>query len=317
MGFFNIFSSKKDKDNLDKSLDKTRGSFVSKISKAIVGKDTIDEEVLDKLEETFIAADIGIETTIKIIDKLEQRVKRDKYINSKDLDRILKEEVSELLNYNSEDIPLIPQTNGFPYVILVVGVNGVGKTTSIGKLAYFFKKNNKSVLLGAADTFRAGAVDQIKFWGEKIGVPVVNHGMNTDPASVAYDTVKRAVNENYDIVIIDTAGRLHNKVGLMNELGKIQRIIQKIIPEAPHDVLLVLDGTTGQNAFVQVKEFKEVTNVTGFIITKLDGTAKGGIVIGISSEFGIPVKYIGLGEKPEDIQVFNKKNFVDSLFNIE
>ena len=316
MGFFNIFSSKKDKENLDKGLDKTRGSFMSKISKAIVGKDTIDEEVLDKLEENLIAADIGIETTVKIIDKLEKRVKIDKYLNSKDLDRILKEEVSKLLNYNSEDIPLIPETNGFPYVILVVGVNGVGKTTSIAKLAHFLKKHNKSVLLGAADTFRAAAVDQIKFWGDKIEVPVVSHGMNTDPASVAYDTVKRAVNENYDVVIIDTAGRLHNKVGLMNELGKIQRTIQKFIPEAPHDVFLILDGTTGQNAFIQVKEFKEVTNVTGLIITKLDGTAKGGIIIGISSEFDIPVKYIGLGEKPEDIQVFNKKNFIDSLFNI-
>lgn len=314
MGFFDIFSSKKDKENLNKSLDKTRDSFMSKISKAIVGKDTIDEEVLDTLEENLIAADVGVETTIKIIEKLEQRVKKERYINANDLDKILKEEILNLLNNNSEDQPLIPDTGKFPYVILVVGVNGVGKTTTIGKLANFFKQNNKSVILGAADTFRAAAVDQIKLWGERINVPVISHGMNTDPASVAFDTVKQAVDQKHDIVIIDTAGRLHNKVGLMNELGKIKRIIQKFIPEAPHDVMLVLDGTTGQNAFIQVKEFKEVTDVSCLAITKLDGTSKGGVIIGISSEFNIPVKYIGLGEKAEDIQIFDKKNFIDSLF---
>ncbi|MCP3660574.1 MAG: signal recognition particle-docking protein FtsY [Bacteroidetes bacterium] len=316
MGFFNIFSSKKkDKEDLNKSLNKTKESFISKFSKAVVGKDTIDEEVLDNIEESLISADIGIETTIKIINRLEERVRKDKYLNSSDLNKILKEEISQLLDISNSKQNIIPETGKYPYVMLVVGVNGVGKTTTIGKLATLFKKHGKSVILGAADTFRAAAVDQIELWGKRVDVPVISHGMNTDPASVAYDAVKKAVDENYDAVIIDTAGRLHNKVGLMNELGKIKRIIQKFIPEAPHDILLVLDGSTGQNAFIQVKEFKKVTDVSAIAVTKLDGTAKGGIIIGICSEFNIPIKYIGLGEKPEDLQIFNTTNFIETLFD--
>ncbi len=315
MGFFDFFSSKKDKQSLDKGIEKTKTSLFSKIGKAIVGKDTVDEEILDELEATLIAADVGIDTTIKIIENIESRVARDKYVNTNDLNKILRDEIQHILSKKNESTELIPNTNGLPYVMLVVGVNGVGKTTTIGKLAHMFKKHGKKVILGAADTFRAAAVDQIELWGDRVGVPVVSHGMEADPASVAFDAVKQAVNDKADIVIIDTAGRLHNKVGLMNELAKVKRVIQKFIPEAPHDIMLVLDGSTGQNAFLQTQEFTNATDVTCLSITKLDGTAKGGVVIGISAKFDIPIKYIGLGEGINDIQVFNKKDFVDSLFS--
>jgi len=315
MVFKGLFS-KKQKDTLDEGLKKTKESFFTKLGKAIAGKATVDDEVLDNLEEVLITSDVGVETTVKIIDRIEARVASDKYLNTEELDRILKEEIAALLSENNnEDFDGFQIPEGMkPYIILVVGVNGVGKTTTIGKLASRFKEEGLSVILGAADTFRAAAVDQLKRWGERVGVPVVSHGMNTDPASVAFDAVKQAVETNTDVVIIDTAGRLHTKVNLMNELSKIRRVIQKFIDEAPHDVLLILDGSTGQNAVIQAREFTKATEVTSIAVTKLDGTAKGGVVIGISDEFKIPVKYIGVGEKMEDLQVFDKTEFVDSLF---
>ena len=320
MALFGGLFSKEKKETLDKGLEKSKTGFFSKMSKALVGKDTVDEEVLDELEGVLVNSDVGVNTMIKIIDRIEARVKRDKYVSTGELDKILREEIAGLLSENDSaqttthaDDFNIPSDH-HPHVILVVGVNGVGKTTTIGKLAHQFKKQGKSVLLGAADTFRAAAVDQLILWGERVDVPVVSHGMNTDPASVAYDAVKQGVDQQVDLVIIDTAGRLHTKVNLMNELGKIKRVIQKFVPEAPHEILLVLDGSTGQNAFHQAQEFTRVTDVTALAITKLDGSAKGGVVIGISDQFQIPVKYIGVGEKMEDLQVFNKMEFVDSLF---
>lgn len=319
MGLFGFFSKEK-KESLDKGLEKTNESFFSKMGKAIAGKSTVDDEVLDELEGILATSDVGVDTIIKIIDRIEDRVARDKYLSTAELDKILREEIAALLTENDgpaanrhADDFYIPESHK-PHVILVVGVNGVGKTTTIGKLAAQFKKQGKKVVLGAADTFRAAAVDQIKLWGERVGVPVVSHGMNTDPASVAFDAVKQGVEQNADLVIVDTAGRLHTKVNLMNELSKIRRVMQKVIPDVPHEVLLVLDGSTGQNAFIQAKEFTRVTEVTALAITKLDGTAKGGVVIGISDQFKIPVKYIGVGEKIDDLQVFNKMEFVDSLF---
>ncbi|WKN31896.1 signal recognition particle-docking protein FtsY [Porifericola rhodea] len=319
MALFGFFSKDK-KESLDKGLEKSKDSFFSKMGKAIAGKATVDDEVLDELEGILATSDVGVDTIIKIIDRIEARVARDKYLSTSELDKILREEIAGLLAENEDqaaDVDAddfhVPNTHK-PHVILVVGVNGVGKTTTIGKLAYQFKKRGHSVLLGAADTFRAAAVDQIKLWGERVGVPVVSHGMNTDPASVAFDTAKQGKEMGADVVIIDTAGRLHNKVNLMNELSKIKRVVQKFIPEAPHEVLLVLDGSTGQNAFLQAKEFTRATEVSALAITKLDGTAKGGVVIGISDQFNIPVKYIGVGEQMDDLQVFNKMEFVDSLF---
>jgi fused signal recognition particle receptor len=314
---FGLFSKEK-KESLEKGLEKTKDSFFSKLGKAIVGKSAVDEDVLDNLEEVLVSSDVGVETTLKIIERIQQRVARDKYTNTGELNRILKEEIAALLSSPSSssvpgdfDVPADKK----PYVIMVVGVNGVGKTTTIGKLAAQFKKNGKNVLLGAADTFRAAAVDQLKLWGQRVDVPVVAKGMNTDPSAVAYDAVKEGVNTNADVVIIDTAGRLHTKVNLMNELSKIKRVMQKVIADAPHEVLLVLDGSTGQNATIQAREFTRVTEVTALAITKLDGTAKGGVVIGISDEFKIPVKYIGVGEKMDDLQIFDPKEFVDSLFD--
>jgi fused signal recognition particle receptor len=310
------FLSKDKKASLDKGLEKSKESFFSKLGKAVVGKSKVDEDVLDELEEILITSDVGVDTTIKIIDRIEQRVAKDKYLGTDELDRILKEEIAGLLSENNtEDLQDFDVPPHKPHVIMVVGVNGVGKTTTIGKLAAQFKNKGKHVILGAADTFRAAAVDQLILWGDRVGVPVVSHGMNTDPASVAFDAVKVGVEQKADIVIIDTAGRLHTKVNLMNELSKIKRVMQKFIPEAPHEVLLVLDGSTGQNAFVQAREFTKATEVTALAITKLDGTAKGGVVIGISDQFKIPVKYIGVGEKVEDLQVFNKQAFVESLFS--
>jgi fused signal recognition particle receptor len=316
MALFGLFSKEK-KESLDKGLEKTKQSFFSKLSKAILGKSKVDADVLDELEEVLIGSDVGVDTTLKIIERIEQRVAKDSYLNASELDKILKEEIASLLAENTTDdykdfeLPV----NTVPYVIMVVGVNGVGKTTTIGKLAAQFNKRGKKVVLGAGDTFRAAAVDQLKLWGERTGVPVIAHGMNTDPASVAFDAVKQAVDMKADVVIIDTAGRLHTKINLMNELSKIKRVIQKFIPEAPHEVLLVLDGSTGQNALIQAKEFTKATDVTALAITKLDGTARGGVVIGISDQFKIPVKYIGVGEKIDDLQVFNKYEFVDSLFD--
>jgi fused signal recognition particle receptor len=315
MGIFNFFTKEK-KESLDKGLEKSKENFFSKLSKAVVGKSKVDEEVLDELEEILIGSDVGVDTTLKIVDRIEKRVATDKYLGTEELDRILREEVAKLLSENkSEDVDdfSIPTVEG-PYVIMVVGVNGVGKTTTIGKLAAQFHKKGKKVVLGAGDTFRAAAVEQLKLWGQRVGVPVISHGMNTDPSAVAFDAVKQAVEMKADVVIIDTAGRLHTKVNLMNELTKIKRVIQKFIPVAPHEVLLVLDGSTGQNAMIQAKEFTRATEVTALAITKLDGTAKGGVVIGISDQFKIPVKYIGVGEKIDDLQVFNKEEFVDSLF---
>ncbi len=313
--FGNLFSGEK-KESLNKGLEKSNENFFNKLGKALVGKATVDDDVLDTLEEILISSDVGVTTTLKIIERIQQRVARDKYLGTAELDRILREEIAELLAENNTidlqdfDIP----GNVKPYVIMVVGVNGVGKTTTIGKLSAQYKNKGKKVLLGAADTFRAAAVEQLKLWGERVGVPVVAHGMNTDPSAVAFDAVKEGVNQDADVIIIDTAGRLHTKVNLMAELSKIQRVMQKVVPEAPHEVLLVLDGSTGQNAAVQAREFTKATQVTALAITKLDGTAKGGVVIGISDEFKIPVKYIGVGEKVTDLQVFNKVEFVDSLF---
>jgi len=316
MSFFSGLFPKEKKESLDQGLQKTKESFFSKLGKAIAGKSTVDDEVLDNLEEILVSSDVGIQTTIKIIERIQARVARDKYLGTSELDKILKEEIANLLTENNSqdqsdfDVPAGVR----PYVLMVVGVNGVGKTTTIGKLSAQFKSKGKSVVLGAADTFRAAAVDQLKLWGERVGVPVISRGMNTDPSAVAYDAVKHGVDTGADIVIIDTAGRLHTKVNLMAELTKIKRVIQKVIPEAPHDVMLVLDGSTGQNAVIQAREFTKATEVTCLTITKLDGTAKGGVVIGISDEFKIPVRYIGVGEKVDDLQVFNKTEFVDSLF---
>jgi fused signal recognition particle receptor len=313
--FSNLFSKEK-KESLDKGLEKTKEGFFSKLGKALVGKSTVDDEVLDNLEEILVSSDVGVETTLKIIDRIQQRVARDKYLNTSELDKILRAEIAALLSENkTEDVQDFEIPSGTkPFVIMVVGVNGVGKTTTIGKLAAQLKKNNKSVILGAADTFRAAAVDQLKLWGERVGVPVVAKGMNTDPAAVAFETVKEGAEKNVDVIIVDTAGRLHTKINLMQELSKIKRVMQKVIPDAPQEVLLVLDGSTGQNAVIQAREFTKATDVTALAITKLDGTAKGGVVIGISDEFKIPVKYIGVGEKINDLQVFNKMEFVDSLF---
>lgn len=315
MGIFDLFSKQK-KETLDKGLEKTKESMFSKLSRIISGKSKVDDSVLDDLEEVLITSDVGVDTTLKIIERIEKRVAKDKYINADELNRILREEIAELLTENNTvdaDDFFIPNDEK-PYVIMVVGVNGVGKTTTIGKLANQFKKKGKSVYLGAADTFRAAAVEQLVIWGERVGVPVIKQAMGSDPASVAYDTLSSAKANNADVVIIDTAGRLHNKIGLMNELSKIKKVMDKIVPGAPHEVLLVLDGSTGQNAFEQAKQFTAATEVTALAITKLDGTAKGGVVIGISDQFKIPVKYIGLGEGIDDLQVFKRKDFVDSLF---
>ncbi len=319
MGFFDKLFGKKEKESLDQGLQKTKEGFLSKITKAIAGKSTIDDEVLDNLEEALVTADVGIETTLKIIDRVEKRVKQDKYVNSSELNTLLQDEIQQLLIESSElsykDFE-IPEGKK-PYVIMVVGVNGVGKTTTIGKLAHNYKKAGKEVVLGAADTFRAAAVDQLTIWSERVGVPIVKQAMGSDPSAVAFDTVKSAVSRNADVVIIDTAGRLHNKIHLMDELGKIKRVIQKVIPDAPHEVMLVLDGSTGQNALEQAKQFTATTDVTALSITKLDGTAKGGVVLAIADQFKIPVKYIGVGEKIDDLIIFDKKEFVDSLFKLE
>jgi fused signal recognition particle receptor len=315
MGIFGIFNKEK-KENLDQGLAKTRESVFSKITRAIAGKSKVDESVLDDLEEILITSDVGVETTIRIIERIENRVSRDKYVGSEELNRILKEEIMALLEENhsgdASDFDLSDMTG--PYVIMVVGVNGVGKTTTIGKLAWNFKKAGKSVLLGAADTFRAAAIDQLQIWADRVQVPIVRQKMGSDPASVAFDTLKSAKAAGTDVVIIDTAGRLHNKVNLMSELTKIRNVMQKVIPDAPHEVLLILDGSTGQNAFEQARQFVKATDVTALALTKLDGTAKGGVVIGISDQFKIPVKYIGIGEKLSDLQIFDRKEFVDSLF---
>ncbi|MDG4951086.1 signal recognition particle-docking protein FtsY [Weeksellaceae bacterium KMM 9724] len=318
MSWFKRVLGKEKKETLDKGLEKTNRSFLDKMSRAVVGKTKVDDEVLDELEEILITSDVGVETTIKIINRIEERVARDKYVNSSELDKILREEIMGLLsenessNFEGLSIPTLP--NGDPYVIMVVGVNGVGKTTTIGKLAYQLKSKGKKVVLGAGDTFRAAAVDQLQIWSDNTGVPIIKQAMGSDPASVAYDTVQSAKAQGADVVLLDTAGRLHNKINLMNELSKIKRVMQKVIPDAPHDVMLVLDGSTGQNAFEQAKQFTQATEVTSLAITKLDGTAKGGVVIGISDQFQIPVKYIGVGEGMDDLQVFNKAEFVDSFF---
>ena len=311
--FKNIFK-KEEKESLDKGLEKSSQGFFDKISRAVVGKSKVDDEVLDDLEDVLIASDVGVNTTVKIIERIEARVERDKYVNTAELDNILREEISGLLLENPHSQSKNIDETKKPYVIMVVGVNGVGKTTTIGKLAHQFKSQGLNVVLGAADTFRAAAVDQLGIWSERVGVPIVKQNMGSDPASVAFDTVQSAVAQNADVVIIDTAGRLHNKINLMNELSKIKRVMQKVLPEAPHEVLLVLDGSTGQNAFEQAKQFIAATEVTALAVTKLDGTAKGGVVIGISDQFQIPVKYIGVGEKMEDLQLFNGEEFVDSFF---
>ena len=316
MGIFSIFSKDK-KEKLDQSLEKTKTGLFSKITKAVAGKTTVDDSVLDDLEEILVTSDVGVATTLKIIKNIEARVAKDKYLGTSELNQILKEEIVLLLDkHENEDLLEFDfKKRDTPYVIMVVGVNGVGKTTTIGKLAFQFKKAGKKVILGAADTFRAAAVDQLIIWSERVGVPCVNQGMNSDPASVAYDTLKSAVSQEADVVIIDTAGRLHNKINLMNELTKIKRVMQKIIPDAPHEILLVLDASTGQNAAEQARQFTAATDVNALALTKLDGTAKGGVVIGISNEFQIPVKYIGIGEGIEDLQLFRKDEFVNSLFS--
>ena len=314
MSWYKKIFKKEEKESLDKGLEKSSQGFFDKISKAVVGKSTVDEEVLDDLEEVLIASDVGASTTIKIIERIEQRVARDKFVGTDELDQILREEITSLLLENPHAGTGNIDERKKPYVIMVVGVNGVGKTTTIGKLAHQFKSEGKSVVLGAADTFRAAAVDQLVIWSERVGVPIVKQNMGSDPASVAFDTVQSAVANKADVVIIDTAGRLHNKINLMNELTKIKKVMQKVIPEAPHEILLVLDGSTGQNAFEQAKHFTAATEVNALAVTKLDGTAKGGVVIGISDQFQIPVKYIGVGEKMTDLQVFNGAEFVDSFF---
>lgn len=316
MGLFGLFNKKK-KETLDKGLEKTKQSVFSKLARAVAGKSKVDDEVLDDLEEVLITSDVGVDTTLKVIKRIEERVSRDKYVSTSELNGILRDEIAQLLtetgasDTDSWDLP----TDHKPYVILVVGVNGVGKTTTIGKLAYQFKKAGKKVYLGAADTFRAAAVEQISIWGERVGVPVIKQQMGADPASVAFDTLQSAKANGADVVLIDTAGRLHNKVGLMNELKKIKEVMKKVLPEAPDDVMLVLDGSTGQNAFEQAKQFAAVTQISSLAITKLDGTAKGGVVIGISDQLQVPVRYIGLGEGMEDLQLFNKREFVNSLFD--
>lgn len=324
MGFFSKFFNKEKKETLDQGLEKTKQGFFDKLTRAVAGRDKVDEEVLDDLEEVLVTSDVGVDTTLRVIERIEARVARDKYVGTTELNNILRDEISQLLMENNTD-----DTEGFsipegfggegdakvPYVIMVVGVNGVGKTTTIGKLAYQFKESGLNVVLGAADTFRAAAVEQLVIWGERVGVPVVKQQMGSDPASVAYDTLQSAIAQGADVVLIDTAGRLHNKKGLMDELSKIKRVMQKLVPDAPHDVMLVLDGSTGQNAYEQAKQFTAATEVTSMSITKLDGTAKGGVVIGISDQFKIPVRYIGLGEKMTDLQPFNRREFVDSLFS--
>jgi fused signal recognition particle receptor len=319
MGLFskNKEDKRKKQEKLDEGLSKTKENIFKKLTRSVAGKSKVDDEVLDDLEEILVSSDVGIDTTIKIIERIEKRVAQDKYLNSSELNKILKEEIVTLLDENPANNFDTDYTtpDGLPYVILVVGVNGVGKTTTIGKLAYKFKQAGKKVLLGAGDTFRAAAIEQIEIWSERVDVPLVKQKMGADPAAVAFDTVKKAVADNYDIVIIDTAGRLHNKINLMNELSKIHRSVQKVIPSAPHEVLLVLDASTGQNAFEQAKQFTKATEVNALALTKLDGTAKGGVVIGISAEFKIPVKYIGVGEKIEDLQIFDKHLFVDALFS--
>ncbi|MAQ76293.1 MAG: signal recognition particle-docking protein FtsY [Aquimarina sp.] len=316
MSFFkNIFSSEK-KETLDKGLEKTKTSFFSKLSKAVAGKSKVDDDVLDNLEEVLVTSDVGVKTTIKIIERIEDRVAKDKYLGTDELNQILRDEIAGLLsetNIGEATDYEIPSAKR-PYVLMVVGVNGVGKTTTIGKLAYQFKKKGLNVVLGAADTFRAAAIDQLQVWADRVGVPIIKQAMGSDPASVAFDTLTSGKAQDADVIIIDTAGRLHNKINLMNELTKVKRVMQKVIPDAPHDVLLVLDGSTGQNAFEQAKQFTAATEVTSLAVTKLDGTAKGGVVIGISDQFQIPVKYIGVGEGIEDLQVFNKYEFVDSFF---
>lgn len=316
MGFFNFFSKEK-KETLDKGLEKTKQGLFDKLKRAVAGRSKIDDDFLDNLEEVFITSDVGVETTLKIIDRLQKRAARDKYVSTSELNTLLRDEITEMLaeNNNADTPDFSVPSDKKPYVIMVVGVNGVGKTTTIGKLAYQFKKAGNKVVLGAADTFRAAAIEQLQIWGERVDVPVVKQQMGSDPASVAFDTVSSAKAYGADVVIIDTAGRLHNKVGLMKELSKIKNVMQKVVPDAPHEVLLVLDGSTGQNAFEQAKQFVAATEVNELAITKLDGTAKGGVVIGISDQFKIPVKYIGLGEGLEDLQIFRKKEFVDSLFS--
>lgn len=318
MGFFGKLFGKKEKESLDQGLEKTKQGFLSKITKAIAGKSTVDDEVLDNLEEALVSADVGVDTTVQIIDRIEKRVAKDKYLNTGELNNLLQQEIENILvdAADEQSYSFTSELPAKPFVILVVGVNGVGKTTTIGKLAHNFKMAGKSVLLGAADTFRAAAVDQLTIWSERAGVPIVKQGMGADPASVAFDTVQSAVSRGSDVVIIDTAGRLHNKAHLMDELGKIKRVIQKFIPEAPHEVLLVLDGSTGQNALEQAKHFTATTDVSALAITKLDGTAKGGVVLAIANQFKIPVKFIGVGEKMEDLLVFDKHEFVDSLFSL-
>lgn len=316
MGLFGVFSRDK-KDKLDQGLSKTKESVFSRLSKAVVGKTKVDDEVLDNLEEILVTSDVGVDTTLRIIERIEERVARDKYLGTSELNRILREEIVALLMENEQQGEKgefnLPES-GEPYVIMVVGVNGVGKTTTIGKLAYKFKSAGKKVVLGAADTFRAAAVDQLTIWSERVGVPIVKQSMGSDPASVAFDTLQSAKSQNADVVIVDTAGRLHNKVNLMNELTKVKRVMQKVVPSAPHEILLILDASTGQNALEQAKKFTEATEVNAIAMTKLDGTAKGGVVIGVSDQLKVPVKYIGIGEKMEDLQVFNREEFVDSLF---
>jgi fused signal recognition particle receptor len=317
MGFFDKLFGKKEKESLDQGLQKTKEGFLSKISKAVAGKSTVDEEVLDDLENALVSADVGIDTTVQIIDRIEKRVARDKYLGTSELNKILKEEIESVLGDSSSGYDFTSDLPKRPYIILVVGVNGAGKTTTIGKLAHHFKKAGKSVLLGAADTFRAAAVDQLTIWSERTGVPIVKQPMGSDPASVAFDTVQSALSRNIDVAIIDTAGRLHNKAHLMDELAKIKRVMSKVMPDAPHEVLLVLDGSTGQNALEQAKHFTAATDVTAIAITKLDGTAKGGVVLAVANQFKIPVKFIGVGEKMDDLLIFNKREFVDSLFSLK
>ena len=315
MNFFKKLFSRQSEKKIDKGLDKSKKSFFSKIKKSIAGKSKVDASFLDELEEIFIGADVGVSTTIKIIDKLEERVARDKYINSEDLNKILKEEITKIIDISSRDFKEVEISNKDPYVIMIVGVNGVGKTTTVGKLANKFKNAGKSVIIGAADTFRAGAIDQIEVWAKRANVDIVKQKMGSDPASVVHDTLKSSISKNADIVLIDTAGRLHNKVNLMNELSKIKKVMSKVIPNAPHEILLVLDGSTGQNAFEQAKKFIESTDVNSLAVTKLDGTAKGGVVIGICDQFQIPIKYIGIGEGIDDMKIFDSKNFINSFFN--